>query len=95
MSKNVASWHAGLKVIVRQYRNTVVRVTGKGYMSGLQLNDAQDVAEFQRIGFEQTGIITCVGGIRGDVLLLGLKLDSPREIIDEALTSIEDMVRKI
>lgn len=93
--EGIKRWREGLQTIKQAQIKKVPRVTGKGYMSGLALNSAESVAAFRNIGMEETGIIMCAGGIRGNILRLGIKLDSPNEIIDEALTKIEDTLKKI
>lgn len=92
--EGIMRWRKGLETLEKT-NEKVRRVTGKGYMSGLQLRSAQDVGNFRTIGMEETGIIVCAGGIRGDILRLGIKLDATNEVIDEALTKIEDTLKKM
>lgn len=95
LQEGITKWREGLTTIAGAQREKVLKVTGKGFMSGLALDTAGRVGNFRKIGVEETGIICCVGGIRGSVLRLGIKLDSPPEIIDEALQKIEDTLKKV
>ncbi|MBI2639079.1 hypothetical protein HYW83_05825 [Candidatus Peregrinibacteria bacterium] len=93
MRTNMAQWRGGLETIAAAHSERAMGVTGKGYMSGLELDSGDRVAAFRKIGVERTGIVCCVGGVRKNVLRLGMKLDAPPEIVAEALQKIEDTLR--
>lgn len=85
---------SGLDDIQARLSDRAVGKTGKGLMTGFELDTATRVAAFRKIGMDKTGIICCVGGIRGTILRLGFKLDSTPEIVDEGLQKIEDTLKE-
>lgn len=91
---NMQHWRDGLETIQERLADRVRRVTGLGYMSGLKLDTPKRVADFSKTGATETGVICAVGGLKGDTLRLGVKLDSPRSVINEALMRIEDTLKK-
>ncbi|GEM_PF-5451265 len=84
----------GLDTIQARFPDRVVGTTGRGLMTGLELDSAARVLRFRELGITKTGIICCAGGIRGNVLRLGVKLDSSPTIIDEGLQKIEDTLQR-
>lgn len=92
---NMEYWQHELEDTQERFSNMVKRVTGLGYMSGLELDSPKRVADFLKVGATETGITCAVGGLTGNKLRLGVKLDSPRAIIHEALMRIEDTLKKI
>lgn len=93
LKRRIARWEEGLRTIAQAHSDKVREVTGKGFMSGLELDSAQRVQNFAKTGLEKTMIAVNTGSIRGDVLRLGIKLDSPDEIINEGLQKIEDTLK--
>lgn len=85
---------SGLDDIQKRLSDRVVGKTGKGLMSGLELDTNARVLKFREIGLTKTGIICCVGGVRGNILRLGFKLDSSPAIIEEGLNKIEDTLKE-
>lgn len=79
---------------LEQYPELVKRRTGQGMMSGLQLSGGNEtVREFCRIGLEETELLVNVGGIRRDILRIGIPFDADPEMAAEFHSRIEDTFR--
>lgn len=94
MQRRMARWVEGLQTIAEAHSDKVKEVTGKGFMSGLELDDAERVRNFVKTGLEKTMLAVNMGSVRGDVVRLGPKLDSPDEILNDGLQKIEDTIRE-
>lgn len=83
----------GLKGIAERHADKIQGLTGKGMMTGLELDSAGRVANFCKAGLEKTELMVGTGGIKGTVLRLGGRLDPTSAIIGEALQKIEDTLK--
>lgn len=63
-------------------------ITGMGLMTGLKLDSAAHVTRFREAGL-QNGLVCGVGGLDKGTLRFGFKLDTPPEIVEEALRKID------